>query len=219
MIGDQDDMLARLKANLPPWFPSDSTIVDGALTGLAYLFAFVYSLIKYAELQTRIRTATGGWLDLIAADFFGADLLRSAGQGDTSFRTRILLNLLRERATRAALVRVLTDLTGRAPIVIEPMRPADTGGYGLGGVGYGVGGAYGSVMLPYQCFVQAFRPASSGIPFVAGYGSPPGGYSTPSRAVYADLEMVQGAISDADIYAAIEAVKPEGTTVWVNLSS
>jgi hypothetical protein len=193
-------------------------ILDGILSGLALAASLLYQVISYADLQVRIKTAIDGWLDLIAYDFFGAALVRTSGQSDESLRTRILINLLRERVTRAALVRVLTDVTGRAPIVIEPTRPADCGGYGAMG-GYGSAGAYGSLAVPYWCFVQAFRPASSGIPFVAGYGSTPSGYSQPSRGEYASLAMVQGSVTDADIYAAIESVKPAGMTVWVNLSN
>jgi hypothetical protein len=218
MTGDQADMLARLKAVLPRWFPDSVLILDGILSGLALAASLLYQVISYADLQVRIKTATDGWLDLIAYDFFGATLVRTSGQSDESLRTRILINLLRERVTRAALVRVLTDVTGRAPIVIEPTRPADCGGYGAMG-GYGSAGAYGSLAVPYWCFVQAFRPASSGIPFVAGYGSTPSGYSQPSRGEYASLAMVQGSVTDADIYAAIESVKPAGMTVWVNLSN
>jgi hypothetical protein len=218
MTGDQADMLARLKAVLPRWFPDSVLILDGILSGLALAASLLYQVISYADLQVRIKTAIDGWLDLIAYDFFGAALVRTSGQSDESLRTRILINLLRERVTRAALVRVLTDVTGRAPIVIEPTRPADCGGYGAMG-GYGSAGAYGSLAVPYWCFVQAFRPASSGIPFVAGYGSTPSGYSQPSRGEYASLAMVQGSVTDADIYAAIESVKPAGMTVWVNLSN
>jgi hypothetical protein len=218
MTGDQADMLARLKAVLPRWFPDSVLILDGILSGLALAASLLYQVISYADLQVRIKTAIDGWLDLIAYDFFGAALVRTSGQSDESLRTRILINLLRERVTRAALVRVLTDVTGRAPIVIEPTRPADCGGYGAMG-GYGSAGAYGSLAVPYWCFVQAFRPASSGIPFVAGYGSTPSGYSRASRGEYASLAMVQGSVTDADIYAAIEAVKPAGMTVWVNLSN
>jgi len=218
MTGDQADMLARLKAVLPRWFPDSVPILDGILSGLALAASLLYQVIAYADLQVRIKTATDGWLDLIAYDFFGATLVRTSGQSDESLRTRILINLLRERVTRAALVRVLTDVTGRVPIVIEPTRPADCGGYGAMG-GYGSAGAYGSLAVPYWCFVQAFRPASSGIPFVAGYGSTPSGYSRASRGEYASLAMVQGGVTDADIYAAIEAVKPAGMTVWANISN
>lgn len=217
--GDASDMLARLKAVLPRWFPSSSSILDGILSGMAAIAASVFGQIQYAALQTRVQTATDGWLDMIAADFFGASLLRRSNELDASMRSRILLNLLRERATRAALSRALLDLTGRAPIIYEPTRPADTGGYGLGGAGYGVAGCYGSLAVPFNCFVVAFRPASSGIPYVAGYGMPAGGYSQPSRAEYASLDSAQTAASDAAIYAAVEAVRPAGVTVWTAITS
>ncbi|WP_255218888.1 hypothetical protein [Paraburkholderia kururiensis] len=179
----------------------------------------MYSLISYVRLQTRILTATDGFLDAIAQDFFGSALMRSSNQSDASFRARIIINIFRERATRHAIIKVLQDLTGRTPIVIEPQRPADTGAYGAPNSGYGVAGAYGSVLLQYQAFVVAYRPIGTGIPLVAGYGSSPGGYGQPSRAEYADLSLVQDAVSDADIYAAIDSVKPVGTIIWTNISS
>lgn len=219
MIGDQDDFFARIKQVLPRWFGPSSPLLDALLTGISNNSAFVYALYLYAKLQTRIATATDGWLDIIAVDFFGNTLMRAANQSDTSFRARILINLFRERATRYAIVKVLTDLTGRAPIIIEPQRPADTGAYSAPNSGYGVAGAYGSLSLAYQGFVQAFRPAATGIPYVAGYGTSPGGYGTPSRADYATLAESTSGISDADIHAAIDSVKPEGTIVWTRISS
>jgi len=133
--GTQADIFARLKAILPArWFgsPADSTpILDAVLQGIANVLAFVYSLYAYAKLQTRISTATDGYLDLISADFFGTTLQRNTGQSDTSYRALILANLFREKATRNALIRVLQDLTGQTPIVIEPTKPADCGAYGV----------------------------------------------------------------------------------------
>lgn len=219
MTGDQQDIYRRLRGYLPPWFgdEANSPIVQGALQGLAYAGAYVYSLLSYARLQTRIKSATDGWLDVIAADFFGSMLLRAANQSDDSFRARILINLFRERATRAGLIRVLQDLTGRTPVVIEPTRPADTGAYGGPLLGYGYAGAYGSMSMPFQAFVIAFRPAGTGIPNIAGYGVSTGGYSTPSQASYASLSMIQGGVTDADIYAAIDSVKPVATIVWTSI--
>lgn len=221
MVGDQNDVYQRLRGYLPRWFPDEgqAPIITGLLRGLAYGGAFVYSLISYARLQTRIKTATDGWLDMIAADFFGDWLRRAANQSDDSFRARILLNLFRERATRAGLIKVLEDLTGRTPIVVEPTRPADTGAYSMPNWGYGVAGAYGSMSMPFQAFVTAFRPVGTGIPSVAGYGVSTGAYSTPSQAEYASLSMIQGAVTDADIYAAIDSVKPVATIVWTRIAS
>jgi hypothetical protein len=218
--GDQQDIFRRIRALLPRWFGDGSPTLDGVLQGLAWAGSFVYSLWAYAKLQTRILTATDGWLDMIAADFFGNSLLRGANQSDASFRARIIINMFRERGTRQAIVKVLQDLTGRTPLIFEPMRPADTGGYGQAqGLAYGLAGGYGSLLLPYQGFVTAFRPTGTGIPLVAGYGISTGGYGQASRAEYGSMSMIQGAVTDADIYAAVDGVKPAGTIVWTAISS
>lgn len=128
--GDLNDLRSRIKATLPRWFADSSPILDAVLSGAAQALSFVYSLYLYAQMQTRIKTATDGWLDLIAGDFFGTRILRRANQSDASFRAIIIANLFRERATRTALIQVLTDLTGRAPVLIEPQQPGDTGAYG-----------------------------------------------------------------------------------------
>jgi len=212
--GDQADMLVRVKALLPRWFGDATPVLDGLLSGVAQVQAFVYGLVAYAGLQTRIKTASDGWLDVIAADFFGLALSRAAGQSDASLRSRIIVHLFRERATRAGMVKVLTDLTGAAPVMFEPQRPLDTGSYGGPMLGYGVAGGYGSLQMPYQALVLVSRPAGSGIPKVAGYGVSSGGYGMASQAEYASVGMVLGAVTDADIYAAIEATKPVGTVMW-----
>lgn len=215
--GDRSDQLRRLKALLPRWFGDRSATLDALLSGFAYVQAFLFDLIAYAKLQTRVRTATGGWLDLISSDFFGDAVPRLAGQSDSSFRTRIIINLFRKRGTRAAVVAVLEDLTGRTPTIFEPLRVADTGAYAIPTSGYGVAARYGSALLPYQGFVIAYRPLGSGIPYVAGYGIPTGAYSTPSRSAYASLGDALDGISDADIYAAIDSVKVAGTVAWTRI--
>ena len=219
--GDQADVFARIKSTLPSsWFGDSTTIIDGLIQGLAWAGSFVYSLYAYAKLQTRIKTATDGWLDMISADFFGTTLPRQTNQTDASFRARIIVNLFRERATRAGIVKVLLDLTGRTPAIFEPLRPADTGAYSAPNSGYGVAGGYGSVLLPFQAFVTAFRPTSQGIPNVAGYGNAPAGYGVASQGgEYASISMIQGAVTDADIYAALDSVHPVGTILWTRITS
>lgn len=219
MTGDQSDIYGRLRGYLPRWFGDTPPVINAVLQGLAYGLAYVYSLYAYAKLQTRVLSATDGWLDMIAADFFGSSILRKANQSDASFRGTIILNLFRERATRNGMIKVLKDLTGRTPQIIEVTRPIDTGVYGGPMIGYGAAGAYGSLLMPYQCFVIAYRPLGTGIPSVAGYGISTGGYGQASQAEWASLSMIQGGVADADIYAAIEATRPAGTTVWTNISS
>lgn len=218
--GDLNDFRSRIKATLPRWFADSNPILDALLSGLAAAWAFVYTLYLYAQLQTRIKTATDGWLDLIAGDFFGTRIARKANQTDASFRAVIIANLFRERGTRAAVIQVLIDLTGRKPIVIEPQQPGDCGAYGGPTSGYGVAGYYGSQLLPSQAFVIAYRPAGSGIPNIAGYGNSPAGYGVPSQGgMYASMSLIQGQVTDADIYAAIDSVKPVATALWTTIKS
>jgi hypothetical protein len=219
-IGDQSDVQARLQSALPKqWFPSDGTVAGAILGALATAWAWAYSLYAYVRLQSRILTASDGWLDVIAGDFFGTSIVRAAYQTDASFRAKIIANLLRERATRKSITQVLTALTGRAPTIVESQRPADCGAYGAPNSGYGSAGAYGSMLIPYQAFVTAFRPLTSGAPYIAGYGSPSSGYGVASRGDYVSLASIVGSVSDADIYAAVDAVKPAATTLWTRISS
>lgn len=446
MTGGQNDIFGRLNSLLPSrWFTGLTPVKDAVLTGIASVLSQIYALYAYARLQTRIATLTDGWIDTASADYFGAGLPRNPGEGDASYLARVQANLLLARVSRPAVVAALTKLTGRAPTVIEPMNPADTGAYGaavavsrastatyidangvlqtagvnvpryqggsllveaaatnrllfsndftnaawlpetgvtttanagiglgaalpacslneanasqyqrihatggaagqktvsiyakaglrnwltidlgpttyfnlatgtLGSVGagvtasispagngyykctysynapattvyigtssngadgglfvgtggasiylcgsqdeggaiatsyiptlgapvtraadivlnnmtagsaaaggYGVAGAYGSMLLPFQSFIIAYRPQTAGIPYVAGYGSPSSGYSTPSYGEYADISMVIGQVPDAAIDAAITAFRPASTVVWSAISS
>lgn len=218
MTGDQQDVLQRLKARLPPWFGENTPVVGSLLNGLAYTGSFAYSLYAYASQQARIKTASGQWLDAIALDFFGRNLQRSSGQTDTSFQKAIIAGLFRERVTRRAVTQVLLDITGRAPIIFEPNRAMDTGAYEYMSA-YDVQGGYGDMNLPFQAFVTAFRPAGSGIPLVAGYGISVGAYDTQALGEYADPSMMQNVVADSDIMAAIDSVKPVGSIIWTRILS
>lgn len=217
--GDQADFLTRLQRLIPSnWFTvGQAALRDGVLTGIANTLSFIYSVLAYLRLQTRISTATDGFLDLIAADYFGSNLFRATNQSDASFRARIIASILRERGTRNGVQSILQQLTGRTPIIFEPQRPLDTGVYGGPGLAYGLAGAYGSMLLPYQSFVTIFRPVGQGIPSIAGYGASIGGYGVGSIE-YATLSMIQG-ITDADLYAAVNSVRPVGYTIWARITS
>jgi len=126
--------------------------------------------------------------------------------------------ILRERVTRKGMAAALTDLTGRAPVIFEPRNPSDTGGYRFGGCGYGVAGGYGSMIMPTEVFMTAYRPATAGIPYVGGYGIA-SAYRTPGATMYADLTSAGAQIADSEIYSTIEKTKALGTTEWVNIQS
>lgn len=218
MIGDGVDVAGRLKRLLPRWFGQDrgeTPVLDAVLKGPSVAFAWVHELYSYAALQTRIATASGRWLDLIALDFFARDLKRKAGQSDASFRAEIRAQVLRPKATRSAMIAALTALTGHAPRIFEPMRAADTGSYDMGGAGYDVGGGYGEHM-PAQVFVEVLRPQPAGTPNVSGFDEPAGGFDAPSALEWS-VDADPAGVIDAEIYALINRVRPVGVTVWTRI--
>jgi hypothetical protein len=220
-IGDSSNIQQRLRSLIPPgWIPdvSDSPVATGGLAGASSAFAFIWNLFQYVIQQTRIATATGGWLDLIAWDYFGGRFLRRASEGDALFRPRILQEVLRPRQTRVAIIRMLQDLTGRTPILQEPPSTFDFGSYHTGTMGYGAGLGYGSISLPNQIFVTAFRPTTSGVANVGGYGGYLGGYGVGSLE-YIDQSLVTGPLLDSEIYARIAQVIAAGVTAWVDITS
>jgi hypothetical protein len=216
-IGDQGDMYARLKRLLPiGWFGDTNPIRDALLWGYATSLAWGYALYLFAQSQTRIKTATDGWLDLIGLDFFGNNLTRYASQTDSSYRNRILINIFRERATRRGMDQVLFDLTGRHPVIIEPTKPNDCGCLGLT-LGLGVAGPIGSVRCPYQAFVTVYRPSGSGAANWPGIKTNVFGLGVTSGLI--PQSQLFPDVSDADIIAAIEATKAYGTTVWFRITN
>lgn len=224
MIGDSQDIVLRLKHVLPlRWFPDDTPVLDSLLNGLGWAWAFLYDSVQYVRLQTRLSTAEGIWLDIAAKDYFGDRVKRRSGQGDELFRRKLQRDLVRERGTRSAILSILLDLTGQLPGIFEPANPSDTGGYGGtvqigGGIAYGVAGGWGSLNLPFQCFITAYRPTGAGIASVAGWAGFAGGYGVGSIE-YASLSMISGRVTDSDIYAAIADVLPVGAIGWARIAS
>ena len=211
MIGDAADFVRRVRAILPKgWFGDVSPVTEPLLSAFGNAWQAIYSLITAVVSQTRISTASGPFLDFISSDFFGQTLLRRTAEEDDDFRTRIAAELFRPRATRVALEQALTQLSGRLPLIVEPARAADTGGYNTGGIGYGVAGAWGNLMLSHCCFVTAFRLQGNGIANVAGYGTggPPD---------YASIGMMSTPVDDSMIYAAAANVLPLGSIAWIRI--
>lgn len=238
-LGSAPDMLGRLKLVLPRrWFPttppgaaSRSPVLDAILNGPATMLAWAYAFLAYVKLQRRIKTATDTNLDLVSADFFDADLPRKPVESDASFRARILARLLLDRATRLAVSNAVQALTGQAPSIFEPARPADTGAWGSlanpnTGLAYGMAGAWGSLSLPFQAFITVTRPVGLGIAGVQGYAA--AGINPPAPAIggygmgaieYASLPQGVASVADADIDEAINDTKPVATVMWTRITS
>lgn len=211
MIGDQPDMVTRLRSLIAPWYPKPAMAILstpgggdilslpglGAIlssnTGPPILFAalqapstslaWLYGLLAFVKLQTRILTSTGGWLDLTAYDFFGSTFVRSPGQSDASFAAAIIAQIFLLRNTRQAITNVLTTLTGVAPVIFEPWRIPDSAALNST-LYYNIAGLRGSRTFPFNVFITAHT----------------GGIAT-----------------DAQIYAALESVRTAGITYWVQI--
>ena len=228
-IGTKSDFVRRLLAVLPVhWFPDVAPILTAVVTGSAWAWAQVYGLIQYARTQTRIGTATDMWLDIVSRDFFALALPRRQGEADASFRSRIRARLLRQAATRAGVAAGLTALTGRAPTIIEPWNTGDCGAVGGVGQAFGGGfalntaGAWGSVLLPYQMFIQVHRPNIAGLANVGGiyYGSGWAGGGIGVGAIeIVSTAMVAAQVGDTDIYQTITDLMPEGTVGWTEITN
>lgn len=218
MIGDSNDMLTRLKQVLPGrWFADSSPVLDALLCGLAVAWSGLYTLLSQVKVQARLATASGVFLDIAAQDFFGGKLTRRVGEADGAYGSRLRTNLVAPRATRAGLIQALQTLTGRTPKIFEPLNAADTGGYNMN-LGYNSAGGYGSMNLPYQFFVTAYRPNDLPISNAGGYNDGPGGYGTGLLA-YATTEEFAGNIGDDEIYASVAAVIPASCIAWTNISN
>jgi hypothetical protein len=213
-------MLGRLKSLVPGgWFASSlAPVRDAVFGGLADALSNTYALLIAVKAQTRIATASGWFLDLIAWDFFGARFLRLNAESDTSWRVRIIKEILRPRQTRAAIAQALLDLTGRQPKVLEFWNPYDAGAIGIGTLAIDTAGFIGDPTLNNQIFVTAYRPAGEGVPLVAGIDSGAGGVGV-GRMEVIDMAWITAQVTDADIYASVASTVAAGVTAWTAIES
>ena len=224
-IGSAADIVSRVKQLIPGrWFKWAAPNRDAVLGGLADSAAWCYGLIGYARAQTRLATAYGIWLDILAYDFLSTFITRS-GIDDNTFRRLIRATILQERVTRAGMVNAVTTLTGSAPWVFEPWNTYDTGAYSnsaigqnYGSMGYGVGrGGYGNMKLPGQTFLKVTRAAPSGVPGVAGYGNNTEGYGA-GAGEYVGSQIQLIGVTNTMIYRLINMTKPTGSICWVQIN-
>ena len=219
MTGDQEDILARLRRLLPPWFGllGAFPVVMALLTAVASPFVRIYDLWAFAKLQTRIATSTGGWLELSAADYVD-HFPRFPGEGDAGYSRRIRLEVLRPRNTRHAIDRAVFDLTGNHPAIYEAWRPGDCGGYGIpSSLAYGLAGRYGSRGAPFEVIISMPPLQNYGIPNRPGYGVTLIGYADPAWGYADDNDLVGSGPRFSDVLAALNRVRMASITYYVRL--
>jgi hypothetical protein len=213
--GDATDFQSRIIAVLPRWFDdiASDPVIGGVIAAGACMYAQVYTLLTYVRPQTRIATATDGWLDLASQDYFGTTLPRRPNEQDGPFRARLLAALFPQRATRPGMLKALTILTGTAPVIFEPWRPADAYCVGYSGVGLTPIGSY---QMPAQALISVTLPAGAGGAGIGGVGTNYGGVGSPYFAA-ADTSELAGVITNQDVYDTANAFKAEGTVMYVQI--
>lgn len=223
-ISDSKNIFARLKKYTVDWFGTDSPLLDCIYDGFAAGFSYINDLIVYVKKQLRIKTATDTNLDLISQDFFGGLLPRNKGESDERYRSRILINLLRERATREGMRKIIFFLTGINPIIIEPWRGADCGYYNVPSkLAYDTVGRYGSNNFPYQAFIIVFRKLVNGAARFGAYNQVYWGYNVippPKMRVkngYVSDSMWDSYVTAHDIYFAVRTTRMNSTKIWVKI--
>jgi hypothetical protein len=222
--GDETDILGRVKRLLPRgWFSYVAPYRDAIIGGLADLGAWSYTIVSFARSQSRLATAYGVVLDIYVYDFLGRFLPRQ-DLNDNTYRALARATILQERVTRAGMINALTVLNGTIPVVFEPWNTYDTGAYSsrvsgsrYGSMGYGVGrGGYGNMRLPAQTFIRLQRGNPSGVPMVAGWGDPPGGFGA-GAIEFAGPESLLSGVTNTMIEDLIDKTKPTGSLVWLNI--
>ena len=220
MVGDRDwfkDLM--LQHQLPTgWFAEDGPVINAVLDALATAPAFSFEQMIHVAAQIRLTTATGMNLDLIAEDFFGrAQFRRRTGEADDSYRARIDKERLRPRATKAAMIGAIEDLTGTAPEIFEPYSPISAGTYGRSQY-YGKAGRLGSLNRPNEVFLSVTRSKGQGIPKVSGYGANQSAYGR-GMMRYVSRREVRGDVTDAEIIRTVSRTVASGVTAWTEIKS
>lgn len=203
---DINDFSERQLALLPPWFGDVAPLLTGVLQGSAFCNSFIYSLQIYLRAQMRLQTMTDNSLDLFARDYFGNNLVRHFGEDDETYRLRISNSLLPPGATRQAMIQVLTELTGRVPIIWE--SGMDSAFYNHMFLNHANGGSGNAA---YQAWIIAYRPLTPNIAGVSYYGQT---YFY-NNSFYSGL--ISTSVTDQDILDAIERTKCEGTLMHVTI--
>jgi len=213
MKGDQNDFLQRLQAVIPPWFGDENPVLDGLLSAYAYTQSYIYNMLTYVRLQTRLATATEDNLDLIAKDFLGNKLRRRAGEDDITYRNRIKANLLPFPSTRSGISLAIETLTGRKPIIFESWNISDSGAYNLDA--FFNQSTYGASYDQYEAtfFITVFRPFASGTDFPAINND----FYLNGDSYLWSPNMIGRQVTDDDIYALIKAIKAAGVTALVEI--
>jgi hypothetical protein len=218
-IGDIQDITNRFLTQLPPWFGSNHPVLDRLINGYASISEFIYNQqYLYDVAQTRLQTAFGVNLDLIAQDYYGNTLTRNPHEPDDLYRRRIAASLLQVQCTLPGIFNILWRLTGHQPSIFEPGFSVAEGYYNVPStLAYNVIGAYGSSAFPYTGFITVYVDADQSMGGFAGYDVTLAGYNVAEALWYGGESLDDGIIFIGDLIKLVNAIKVFGTIVNVNI--
>ena len=219
----QEQWAQRLVNTQPAqWFSDTAKNPGGVLYSICMAFGQVFTGLQQGLLlgydASYIQTAVGTYLDTVAQDFFGTEVVRAPGEPDASFAARIMAGLLQPAATWGAMNSALTAFSGASPTIIEPWDCSETGNYDRSFFDVpdnAEGGLRLTPNTPYEVLVIASTPSGdvlNGNP-VTTYDD--GMFFDSYTAMYADIPSTSLSISL--LYDTIRRVAPVGVAVWVQL--
>ena len=214
-VGDYQYYFDRLYGKLPVgWFPADPTdapMISSIIGAVAVVAANTYAQLSYTNAQTRLLTATGIYLDMIANEYLGYfNFPRRQNEDDDTYRLRILNEILRPRGTKAAIISALHDLTGYYPTIFHPVDDAQ--GWDMDYFDSPTM-LLGDYNLPYTSWVEIRLPPGAGIPYAEGWDS--GFYDADDGFAYGDDAELASIVGQQEIFNTITLTAPDGVSVYV----
>ena len=116
----------------PPPTPTLLTNVGALLQGFGNVGSYIYNLAVLAKAQMRLLTSVGLFIDLWSYDRLGLFIQRKTGETDAAWRARVAKEVVRIRVSRSGMYQTILDLTGFAPVIIEPWNTGDCGAWSRG---------------------------------------------------------------------------------------
>lgn len=205
--GDIKNIIRRLSSLIPSsWFSKASstghwwdggTDIGALLQGFGTVANWAYNQAVLAKAQMRLLTSSGMFIDLWSYDRLGAYIQRKPGETDALWSMRVQKEVCRIRVSRSGMSQAILDLTGTAPIIIEPWNTGDCGAWSTG-VGSsalptpsswvtGVNSSGNAVQGQYGWGTQAWTavvlmivklPGLQGIPSIGGWSTGVGSSAT-----------------------------------------
>lgn len=142
--------------------------------GLGYNDEVIMTQLQFIQQQLSLLTATGTQIDLIAKDYFGANLPRFANEMDVSYISRILGRMFVATCTRTGFLAVIEKTVGSGHAMLEQAVSGEYfGGYMdsttlstaiPGPLAYDTQGTYLFAVPPYTgwVYIQQLEPTATG---------------------------------------------------------